>query len=102
MGPIGVFDSGLGGLTVVRALYAELPDEPLLYLGDTARVPYGTKGAQTIVRYAQNAAAFLAGRGVKMLLVACNTASAYALDALHAESAVPVLGAVEPGAEEAV
>src|SRR5262245_43513016 len=102
MGPIGVFDSGLGGLTVVRALYEELPDEPILYLGDTARVPYGTKGAQTIVRYSKNAEAFLVGRGVKMLLVACNTASAYALEALRAEASVPVLGAVEPGAGEAV
>jgi glutamate racemase len=100
--PIGVFDSGLGGLTVVRALAARLPSEPLLYLGDTARVPYGSKSADTVLRYSRMAARFLLGRDVKMLLVACNTASAYALDALAAEVPVAVLGAVEPGAEEAV
>jgi glutamate racemase len=99
---VGVFDSGVGGLTVVRALLEQVPNESILYLGDTARVPYGNKSAATVTRYAENAARFLLGRGVKMLLIACNTASAYAVDALGASVAVPVLGAVEPGARAAV
>ena len=100
--PIGVFDSGLGGLTVVRALRRHLPGEPLLYLGDTARVPYGSKSADTVVRYSRRCAYFLLDRGIKALLVACNTASAYALDALRGELSIPLLGAVDPGADEAV
>jgi glutamate racemase len=99
---IGVFDSGVGGLTVVRALTERLPAESILYLGDTARVPYGNKSAATVRRYADNAARFLVEREVKALLIACNTASAYAIDALSASSPVPVLGAVEPGARAAV
>ncbi len=99
---IGVFDSGVGGLTVVRALSERLPGESLLYLGDTARVPYGSKSADTVQRYSRMSARFLIDRGVKMILVACNTASAFALDALRAELDVPVLGAVEPGAAAAV
>jgi glutamate racemase len=102
MQPIGVFDSGLGGLTVVRALTEELPGESVVYLGDTARLPYGTKGAETVVRYSRLSARFLLRHDIKMLLVACNTASAYALETLQGEAAVPVLGAVEPGASEAV
>ena len=97
-----MFDSGLGGLTVVRALGEHLRGEHILYLGDTARVPYGSKSGDTVVRYARMSARFLLGRGVKILLLACNTASAYALDTLRAELPVPVLGAIEPGAEEAV
>lgn len=100
--PVGVFDSGVGGLTVLRALLEVLPGEDFLYLGDTARLPYGTKSAESIRRYALQAAAALRGRGVKCLVVACNTASAVALDALTAEFApVPVLGVVEPGAAAA-
>lgn len=100
--PIGVFDSGVGGLTVVRSLTERLPAEELVYLGDTARVPYGSKSGETVVRYSRLAARFLIGQGVKMILVACNTASAHALDALRAELSLPVLGAVEPGARAAV
>lgn len=97
--PIGVFDSGVGGLTVLRALLEALPGEDFLYLGDTARLPYGTKSAESIRRYSLQAAAALRQRGVKCLVVACNTASAVALDALTEVFApVPVLGVVEPGA----
>jgi glutamate racemase len=102
MSAIGVFDSGVGGLTVVRALIERLPGESILYLGDTARVPYGNKSAATVRRYAEIAARFLVERRVKALLIACNTASAYAIDALSASSTVPVLGAVEPGARAAL
>src|SRR6185503_3942380 len=100
--PIGVFDSGVGGLTVVRALGERLPGEELLYLGDTARVPYGSKSAETIARYSRMSTRFLLERGVKMIVVACNTASAYALDELRRAVEVPVLGAVEPGAQAAI
>ena len=99
---IGVFDSGLGGLTVVRALREALPGEHLVYLGDTARVPYGTKSGDTVVRYSLQIASFLLDQGIKYLLVACNTASAHALDALHRQVPVPVMGVVEPGAQVAV
>jgi glutamate racemase len=100
--PVGVFDSGVGGLTVLRALTAALPHEDFLYLGDTARLPYGTKSPESIRRYALQAAALLRDRGVKCLVVACNTASAVALDDLAAGFApVPVLGVVEPGAAAA-
>ncbi|MEW5726317.1 MAG: glutamate racemase [Pseudomonadota bacterium] len=99
---IGVFDSGVGGLTVAAALRRRLPTETLLYLGDTARLPYGTKSPATVVRYALRAADFLVGQGVKMLVVACNTASAHALDAVAAaHPGLPVLGVVEAGAEAA-
>jgi len=80
--PIGVFDSGVGGLTVVHALRDLLPDEDVVYLGDTARLPYGTKSQESVQRYAQHAADFLVGRGIKLLVVACNTASALALETL--------------------
>ena len=101
--PIGVFDSGVGGLTVLRALRSELPGESLMYLGDTARLPYGTKSAQTVARYAIQASSHLVERGIKLLVVACNTASALALDELvGAFPGIPVLGVVEPGAEAAV
>ena len=100
--PLGVFDSGLGGLTVVRALRAALPAERIAYLGDTARVPYGTRSAETVVRYARGCARLLTDRGVKALVVACNTVSAVAVDILRAELDLPVIGVVEPGARAAV
>jgi len=100
--PIGIFDSGLGGLTVARAVAAALPRERLVYLGDTARVPYGTRSAHTIIRYARSCAAQLQARGVKVLVVACNTVSAVALDMLRLEMDVPVLGVVLPGARAGV
>lgn len=100
--PIGVFDSGVGGLTVAAALRRRLPAEGLLYLGDVARLPYGTKSPSTVVRYSLNAGRFLAARGIKMLVVACNTASAHALSALKAaHPGLPVIGVVEAGAEAA-
>jgi len=100
--PLGVFDSGLGGLTVARALRSALPGERILYLGDTARVPYGTRSPETVLRYARSCARVLTERGVKALVVACNTVSAVALDMLRAELDLPVLGVVEPGARAAV
>jgi glutamate racemase len=99
---IGVFDSGVGGLTVVRALRRALPGEDVVYLGDTARVPYGSKSPRTVERYALGCQGFLLARGVKLVLVACNTASANALPALVAASPVPVIGAVDPGAASAL
>lgn len=99
---IGVFDSGVGGLTVVRAVLERLPAEQLVYLGDTARVPYGMRSAHTVLRYSRNAARFLLNQSVKLLLIACNTASAAALEVLRGELPVGVLGAVEPGAQAAV
>ena len=99
--PLGVFDSGIGGLTVFRALTARLPLERILYLGDTARVPYGTKSAETVARYTRESARFLLRRGIKSLVVACNTASAVALPSLARELPVPVLGVIEPGARRA-
>jgi glutamate racemase len=100
--PIGIFDSGLGGLTVTRAIRAALPAERLVYLGDTARVPYGTRSAETILRYARSCASQLQQRGMKLLVVACNTVSAVALDMLRVELDIPVLGVIEPGARAAV
>jgi len=97
--PIGVFDSGMGGLTVLRALIARLPNEHFVYLGDTARLPYGTKSAETIQAYALQATRLLIDQGVKMLVIACNTASAVALYLLQeAWEPVPVIGVIEPGA----
>ena len=100
--PIGVFDSGVGGLTVVRALRRALPGEDIVYLGDTARVPYGSKSPRTVEKYSLGCQRFLLDRGVKLVLIACNTASATALPALQAASPVPVIGAVEPGAASAL
>ncbi|MDQ2642578.1 MAG: glutamate racemase [Myxococcota bacterium] len=100
--PLGVFDSGLGGLTVVRALLDRLPDERIVYLGDTARVPYGTRSPETILRYARACARALLRRDVKALVVACNTVSANSLEFLRAELDLPVLGVIEPGARSAV
>ncbi|NIA12974.1 MAG: glutamate racemase [Nitrospiraceae bacterium] len=99
---IGIFDSGVGGLTVLRRVGECLPNESIVYLGDTARVPYGTKSADTVIRYARACAGILLERGIKILVVACNTASAYALDMLRDELDMPVIGVVEPGALEAL
>ncbi len=100
--PIGLFDSGVGGLTVLAALRSRLPEEDMLYLGDTARLPYGTKSPETITRYALQAAAKLVKQGVKILVIACNTATAAALPALRAAFApLPIIGVVEPGAAAA-
>ena len=99
--PIGVFDSGLGGLTVVHALLERLPTESLVYVGDTARVPYGPKSPDTVRRYASQIADFLVEQGVKAIVVACNTATAHALDALRQTVSVPVIGVIEPGARAA-
>ncbi|MDZ4861359.1 MAG: glutamate racemase [Candidatus Hydrogenedentes bacterium] len=100
--PLGIFDSGMGGLTVLRQVAARVPSESIIYLGDTARVPYGNKSADSVVRYARSCADVLMGRGIKMLVVACNTASAYALDMLRRELPIPVLGVIEPGAKRAI
>ncbi|MEC7239625.1 MAG: glutamate racemase [Myxococcota bacterium] len=103
--PIGVFDSGIGGLTVLAAIEELLPNESLLYLGDTARVPYGTRSPETIRRYAERVASHLWKQGMKALVIACNTASTYALEPLAAAGAelgIPVLGVIEPGVKEAL
>lgn len=99
---LGVFDSGLGGLTVVRALRELLPQEHIVYLGDTARVPYGTRSAETVLRYARGCAKLLIQRDIKALVIACNTVSAVAVEMLRAELDLPVIGVVEPGASAAV
>jgi len=96
--PIGVFDSGVGGLTVLRALTARLPDEHTIYLGDTARVPYGTRSGEVVTRYALMSARHLVRHGIKLLVVACNTVSAHSLPALADALPIPVLGVIEPGA----
>jgi glutamate racemase len=100
--PIGIFDSGVGGLTVYRALHERLPDEHFVYLGDTARVPYGTKSLATVERYATENARFLESHGIKLLVVACNTASALALPAIRDAVSVDVIGVIDPGARAAV
>ena len=100
--PIGIFDSGVGGLTVYRALHERLPNERFVYLGDTARVPYGTKSLATVERYAVENSKFLEARGIKLLVVACNTASALAVPAIRRAVHVPVIGVIEPGARAAV
>jgi glutamate racemase len=100
--PIGIFDSGVGGLTVYRALHERLPNEKFIYLGDTARVPYGTKSLATVERYAIENSSFLASRGIKMLVVACNTASALALPRIREKIGVEVVGVIGPGARKSV
>lgn len=100
--PIGIFDSGIGGLTVFRAIRRLLPNESLLYVGDTARVPYGNKTAETVTQYSLQIAEWLLGQGVKAIVVACNTASAVALPALQLQLKIPVIGMIAPGAEAAV
>ncbi len=102
VGPIGVFDSGVGGLTVFREIARALPHESLIYLGDCARLPYGTKSPRTIVRYSLEAAKHLIDRGIKMMVVACNTATSAALPALQEKLSIPVIGVIEPGARAAV
>src|SRR3954471_3290545 len=100
--PIGIFDSGVGGLTVYRALHERLPDERFVYLGDTARVPYGTRSLATVERYAIENARFLEAHGIKILVVACNTASALALPAIREAVNLDVVGVIGPGARAAV
>lgn len=100
--PIGAFDSGVGGLTVVHAMRELLPAEDILYLGDTARVPYGNKSPETIVRYSREIVSYLLAHDVKAIVVACNTASAHALGQLQKESAIPVIGVIAPGVEAAL
>lgn len=97
-----MFDSGIGGLTVLRAIHARLPAESTIYLGDTARLPYGPKSPETVRRYAAEATAFLLDRGVKALVIACNTATAHACEAIASALEIPVIGVVEPGARAAV
>lgn len=99
---IGIFDSGVGGLTVFAAIRKKMPDESLIYLGDTARVPYGTKSEETVIKYSVQNAEFLKHRGIKALVVACNTSSAYSLAALRKTVDVPVIGVIEPGARAAI
>ncbi|MBI5408752.1 MAG: glutamate racemase [Nitrospirae bacterium] len=100
--PLGVFDSGVGGLTVMKEIMRQLPGEDILYLGDTARVPYGIRSAETVTRYSLEMAAFLVGKGIKLLVVACNTASAFALTAIKERFDIPIIGVIEPGAKGAV
>lgn len=100
--PIGVFDSGIGGLTVLKEILNELPLESTVYLGDTARVPYGVRSPETVTRYSFENTRFLSSRGIKMLVVACNTVSAVSLEAIKKSVAIPVIGVIEPGAKAAV
>lgn len=100
--PIGVFDSGVGGLTVVREIMRNLPNERIIYFGDTARVPYGTKSRETVLRYSRQIVRFLMTKDVKAIVVACNTASALALDVIEKEIDIPIIGVVGPGAHMAV
>lgn len=100
--PVGVFDSGVGGLTVAREIMRQLPDERIIYFGDTARLPYGSKSRETIVRYSRQITRFLRSLQVKAIVVACNTASAYALETLVEESDIPVIGVIDAGARAAV
>ncbi len=100
--PIGVFDSGIGGLTVLRALVNAMPSEEFIYLGDTARLPYGTKSNEVIKRYSRENSEFLLARGIKLLVVACNTSSAVALEYIAGATMIPVVGVIEPGARAVV
>jgi glutamate racemase len=99
---IGIFDSGIGGLTVLKEIVAKLPDENIIYLGDTARVPYGIRSAETVTRYSFENTNFLLSQEIKMLVVACNTASAISLDAVKKEFPLPIIGVLDPGARAAV
>lgn len=100
--PIGVFDSGLGGLTVVKELMAQLPNENIVYFGDTARLPYGTRSRETIIKYSMQCIRFLLTQNIKAVVIACNTASSMALDAVKEVFDIPIIGVVEPGAADAV
>jgi len=99
---IGMFDSGVGGLTVLKEVKALLPHEHIVYFGDTARLPYGNKSPQTVTRYALESALFLLTKGIKLLVIACNTSSAFALNILQKKLPIPVIGVIDPGAKEAV
>ncbi len=99
--PVGVFDSGIGGLTVAREIINQLPNERIIYFGDTARVPYGNKSRDTIIRYSRQIIRFLESKGVKAIVIACNTASSYALNVLRAETKLPLIGVIDPGAKVA-
>lgn len=99
--PIGIFDSGVGGLTVVREVMRQIPNEKIVYFGDTARVPYGSKSKETITKFSRQIVRFLEKQNVKAIVVACNTASAYALDELEREINIPIIGVVKPGARVA-
>lgn len=99
--PIGVFDSGVGGLTVAREIMRQIPNEKIIYFGDTARVPYGSKSKETVTRFSRQIVRFLRAHQVKTIVVACNTASAYALDELEKETDIPIIGVVKPGAKVA-
>ena len=99
--PIGVFDSGVGGLTVAREIMRQIPNEKMVYFGDTARTPYGSKSKETVIRYSRQIVRFLQTMQVKAIVVACNTASAYALDELEKEIEIPVIGVIKPGAKVA-
>ena len=99
--PVGIFDSGVGGLTVAREVMRNLPQERIIYFGDTARVPYGSKSKETIIRYSRQIIRFLMTQGVKAIVVACNTASAFALEEIKKELEIPILGVVQPGAKVA-
>src|SRR6266542_1857441 len=99
--PIGVFDSGIGGLTVVRELMRQLPNESIIYFGDTARVPYGPKSPETVVRYSREITTFLKNQGVKAVVVACNTATAHALPTLRQAYYLPIIGVIGPGSRAA-
>src|SRR4030042_5046677 len=100
--PIGVFDSGIGGLTVLKEILRESPNESTIYLGDTARVPYGIRSAETVIRYSFENTQFLSTKDIKLLVVACNTASSVSLDAIKNRISIPVIGVIEPGAKAAV
>lgn len=100
--PVGVFDSGIGGLTVLKEIHRALPNEGTLYLGDTARVPYGIRSPETVTKYAFENTDFLVGRGIKLLIIACNTVSAVSLDKVAGSLSMPVIGVIEPGARAAV
>lgn len=100
--PVGVFDSGVGGLTVVREIMRQIPNEKIIYFGDTARLPYGSKSKETVIRYARQIIRFLQTQDVKAIVVACNTASAYALDEVEKESDISMIGVVKPGDRKSV
>jgi|BioPla2DNA2_1021312.scaffolds.fasta_scaffold05535_6 glutamate racemase len=99
--PIGVFDSGIGGLTVVKEIMNQIPGETIIYFGDTARLPYGSKSKETVITYTRQIIRFLIGKGVKAIVIACNTASAFALETVKAEFDIPIIGVVKPGAKMA-
>jgi len=100
--PIGIFDSGVGGLTVTREVMRQIPEERIVYFGDTARVPYGSKSRETVIRYSRQNIRFLKTRGVKAIVIACNTASAHAIETVAAESDIPIIGVIYAGAKTAV